>query len=179
VTVPDSAPLHQVTCPHCLKINTTTALTKKRCTFCKKYFDPGSGAKKPVQKNKYNAQQVTIGSVTFDSKVEGKWYFRLKNDPDVTGIEVHPQFELIPAFQKCYSCNSVFSRGDFKKCPSCSHKLKKFRATNYTADFKVTYKDGHVEVQDVKGAITRDFLIRKKLFEAAYPALTIRIMRVK
>ncbi len=36
----------------------------------------------------------------------------------------------------------------------------------YTADFRVTYFDGFVEIYDVKGGpVTRDFPLRRKLFE--------------
>jgi hypothetical protein len=36
----------------------------------------------------------------------------------------------------------------------------------YTADFRVTYIDGYQEVIDVKGGpVTRDFPLRRRLFE--------------
>lgn len=179
MNVPDSAPLHQVTCPHCGKINTTTARTQKRCAFCKKVFDPSSGAKTPTgKKSKYNACKVTNGSITFDSKAEEKWYFRLKCDPEVAEIEVHPAFEIFPSTRKCLACQERFLL-PLTKCPKCGRKLEVFRAISYVADFKVTYKDGHVEIQDVKGIETEAFKLKRKLFEAAYPALTIRIVRVK
>jgi hypothetical protein len=41
--------------------------------------------------------------------------------------------------------------------------------TTYRADFMVFYSDGHVEVVDVKGHRTKEFIRNKKQVEALYP----------
>ncbi len=39
----------------------------------------------------------------------------------------------------------------------------------YVADFLVFYSDGSCEIVDVKGAITKEFALKKKLLEERYP----------
>lgn len=38
----------------------------------------------------------------------------------------------------------------------------------YIADFRVTYRDGHVEYEDVKGMRTDIYILKKKMVEAQY-----------
>ncbi len=178
---PHSAPLHQVTCPHCQKINVTSAQRRKRCTFCKAYFDPVTGGKTPGSKKaKYNAVRVTVGSVTFDSKAEERRYYQLRNDPNVKEVEVHPTYEIFPAVRKCLRCKELFEL-PISKCPNkgCKGKLLVLRSISYVADFRVTYMDGRVEIEDVKGVETEVFKLKRKLFEAAYPDLTLTVVHVR
>lgn len=53
---------------------------------------------------------------------------------------------------------------------------KLYREITYKADFKVTYADGHVEIIDVKGMVTKDFAIKRKVFEYKYPELRLLLM---
>ena len=50
-----------------------------------------------------------------------------------------------------------------------NNKGEKVRAIKYIADFIVEYMDGHVEVVDVKGVRTKDYILKKKIFEYKYP----------
>ncbi|MFC5587524.1 DUF1064 domain-containing protein [Sporosarcina soli] len=52
-------------------------------------------------------------------------------------------------------------------CTLCKGRGKREKnGAVYTADFKVTYFDGYVEIYDVKsGPVKRDFPLRRKLFE--------------
>ena len=68
---------------------------------------------------------------------------------------MQPKFELLPGFKK---------------------NGRTFRAITYTADFKVTYADGHVEIIDVKGIKTEVFKLKRKIFEFQYPDLTLKIV---
>ena len=126
--------------------------------------------------SKYNAQR-TGG---FDSKLEERRYYQLKNDPHVVDIEVHPIFEIFPATRKCLHCKETFDL-PVVKCPNikCGRKLLVFRAIHYIADFRITYDDGRIEIEDVKGVETEAFKIKRKLFEAAYPDLTLKIVTSK
>ncbi|EQA5494605.1 DUF1064 domain-containing protein, partial [Listeria monocytogenes] len=45
---------------------------------------------------------------------------------------------------------------------------KKHHAIKYRADFLVRYKDGHEELIDIKGMLTKEFRIKQKLFEMRY-----------
>jgi len=131
-----------------------------------------------AKKQKYNAQRVTTaGGLTFDSRKEEKRYWHLKKDPTVVAIEVHPSFEVFQPFAKCIHCGTIFKHKGYGKCPGCGQKLIKFRGITYVADFKVTYADGHIEIEDVKGVETEAFKLKKKLFEASHPNLTLRIVR--
>jgi hypothetical protein len=82
------------------------------------------------------------------------YYKYLKSRGDVSHIECHPSFTLIPSFE---IKSSITKSGKSKKA-----------AMRFTPDFKVTYSDGRVETVDVKGhkrAINEGFPIRKKLWE--------------
>jgi hypothetical protein len=74
---------------------------------------------------------------------------------EVTSIECQPKFMLQEPFKK---------------------NGKAYRAIEYIADFRVTYKDGHVEIEDVKGIMTEVFKIKRKMFEKRYPELTLKIV---
>lgn len=95
---------------------------------------------------KYGAKKVIFDGITFDSKMECEYYKHLKELKEQGGVidfKLQPTFELQPKFEK----DGV-----------------KYRAINYVADFKVYYQDGRVEVVDVKGFTTTDFLLKAKIF---------------
>ena len=97
--------------------------------------------------NKYNARKTTVCGHTFDSRREAEIYLDLlsrKQAGEIVRIELQPSYTLLEAFR--------------------DNTGKKQRAITYTADFFVTYADGHAEVIEVKGVRTRDYLLRKKLF---------------
>ncbi|MEK4711156.1 DUF1064 domain-containing protein [Bacillus sp. FSL R10-2780] len=103
---------------------------------------------------KIKSNPIMIDGIQFDSKTESEYYMHLKGRGDVTRIECHPSYILIPSFE---IKSSITKSGKSKKA-----------AMRFTPDFKVTYSDGHVEVCDVKGhkkAINEGFPIRKKLWE--------------
>jgi hypothetical protein len=64
-------------------------------------------------------------------------------------------------------------------CPYCGGKVPVTKAITYTADFRVTYSDGHQELEDIKGFSTEIFLLKKKLFEFKYPDLTLKVIKLK
>ena len=100
--------------------------------------------KKP---NKYNARKTTVCGRTFDSKREAEIYLDLlsrKQHGEIVRIRLQPSYTLLEGFK--------------------DNTGKKQRPITYTADFFVTFADGHSEVIEVKGVRTRDYLLRKKLF---------------
>ena len=128
--------------------------------------------------NKYHAKKTVIEVEgkphVFDSHAEARYYLRLKTLQtvgEITSIELQPKFELQPGYQKC--CGKVWTI-PVKTCFKCGKKIPKTPAIPYTADFRVTYKDGHVEIIDVKGVETREFIRVKKIFEYRYPELTLK-----
>lgn len=104
-----------------------------------------------MAKNKYGNKKVEVDGITFDSALEARYYKHLKllkKQGIVKDFELQPKFELLESFKK---------------------NGKTYRAITYNADFKVEYADGRIEVIDVKGMVTQQFELRRKLFEYRYP----------
>jgi uncharacterized pyridoxamine 5'-phosphate oxidase family protein len=109
---------------------------------------------KKKNKPRIKQKKVTYDGIHFDSQSEMNYYKYLKSRDDVSHIDCHPSFTLIPSFE---IKSSITKSGKSKKS-----------AMKFTPDFKVTYSDGRVETVDVKGhkkAINEGFPIRKKLWE--------------
>lgn len=114
---------------------------------------------KVFKKNKYNNQKTTIDGITFDSKKEADYYCQLKLLKQSGGIKdfgLQQRYELLPTFKK----NGTT-----------------YRAISYIADFVIEYNDGTTEVVDIKGVETKDFKIKKKLFEYKYKDLELKIIK--
>ncbi|PKG28791.1 DUF1064 domain-containing protein [Cytobacillus horneckiae] len=102
------------------------------------------------KRSKYGNKKVVVDGHTFDSKAEAKYYQQLKWLQQANQIE---SFKLQPRY--------LLQEG-FKK------NGKTYRAIHYKADFEVHKLDGTVEIIDIKGAITKEFSIKRKLFEMKY-----------
>lgn len=97
--------------------------------------------------NKYNARKTTVYGIAFDSKREADYYLELlarKQAGEIVRIDFQPSYTILAGFK--------------------DNTGKNQKPITYTADFFVTYADGHSEVIEVKGVRTRDYLLRKKLF---------------
>lgn len=106
-------------------------------------------------RNKFNAKKTEYNGRIFDSKAEAHrahelWLLKLAGE--VTDVEYQPSFDCVVNGKKI-----------------CT----------YVADFRVTYKDGHVEIEDVKGlkrgAHYAVFKLKKKLVEALYKIIIIEV----
>lgn len=102
------------------------------------------------KRSKYGNKKVVVDGHTFDSKAESKYYQQLKRLQQAKQIK---SFKLQPRY--------LLQEG-FKK------NGKTYRAIHYKADFEVHKLDGTVEIIDIKGAITKEFSIKRKLFEMKY-----------
>lgn len=106
---------------------------------------------------KYRNKKTTIDGITFDSKLEGKRYMQLKQLQKakfIKDLELQPEFELQPSFKK---------------------NGKTYRKITYKADFK--YFDNEFDklvVEDTKGFKTRDYMLKKKMFEYKYQDLELK-----
>lgn len=127
--------------------------------------------------SKFHSERVKTSEGTFDSRLEKRWLWHLKADKSVVKIDIHPKFNVLKPLRKCPACKRIFDQESLSRCPLCAKPLLQKTGIDYVADFMVTYRDGHIEVQDVKGHMTREFLIKWKLFERAYPEYTLRIVR--
>lgn len=106
--------------------------------------------KRTSTRSKYNAKKVVIDDIKFDSKAEAAYYQQLKllkMTGEVVSFDLQPEFILQDSFVK---------------------NGKKYHAIKYRADFLVRYKDGHEELIDIKGMLTKEFRIKQKLFEMRY-----------
>ena len=105
---------------------------------------PGRQGKKG---QKYGNTKVEVDGITFDSKAEHRRWAHLRileRAGEITELQRQVPYELIPA--------QVSATG------------KKQRATVYIADFVYRRsKDGKVIVEDVKGAVTPEYRLKKKL----------------
>ena len=105
--------------------------------------------------NKYRNQKVTIDGITFDSLKEGGRYRVLKllvKAKEIKDLELQKKFELQPAYTNANG--------------------KHIRAINYLADFYYyDNKLGCYVVEDVKGFRTKEYLLKKKIFEYKYNAI--------
>ncbi|WP_342512821.1 DUF1064 domain-containing protein [Sporosarcina sp. FSL K6-1522] len=127
----------------------------------------------PKQSREFISKTITLDGINFDSKTEGLYYMHLKKDQFIKQIEVQPEFQIIEPYKvSCKRCYGLGNRpspktGNPIKCTLCRGKGERWKSgAIYTADFRVTYFDGFVEVIDIKGGpVTRDFPLRRKLFE--------------
>lgn len=122
-------------------------------------------------------KKITIGELEFDSKEEADFYMHLERDPNVKEIDLQPVFQILEDYHvRCVRCKGTGSHqfsektGNPLKCPLCKGSGKRARRGNtYTADFKVTYANGYVEVIDIKAnrkqADDVRFPFKRKLFE--------------
>ena len=105
---------------------------------------------------KYHSKKTAIDGITFDSKKEANRYCELKlleKAGKIKDLKLQHKFELQPLFKK---------------------SGKTYRPIYYIADF--TYFDlerMRNVVEDVKGFKTKEYMLKKKMFEYKYPDLTI------
>ncbi|MGG3662540.1 DUF1064 domain-containing protein [Bacillus gobiensis] len=101
--------------------------------------------------NKFGAKKTEVDGIVFDSKAEAKYYLQLKwmkQGKQIKDFKVQPRFLLQDAFEK---------------------NGKMIRKIEYVADFEIHNLDDSVEIVDVKGHKTREFLLKEKMFNKRYP----------
>ena len=106
--------------------------------------------------SKYHSKKVVIDGIEFDSKKEAERYMQLKlleRAKLIKDLELQKSFELQPSFKK---------------------NGKTYRKIVYIADFY--YFDNHLDkyvVEDVKGFKTKEYALKKKMFEYVYKDLEL------
>ena len=108
--------------------------------------------------NKYHNQKTVVDGIKFDSKLEATRYCQLKilqRAGEIKALQIQVPYVLIPGYIK---------------------NGKKVRPLKYLADF--TYYDCKKEkliIEDVKSTTTKtkEYKIKKKLFEWRFPDLEI------
>ena len=109
--------------------------------------------------NKYNNKKTIVDGIKFDSEMESHYYIYLKHLKEIGEVV---DFILQPTYllQEGFNLNG-----------------KRIRAITYKADFKVIYKDGHEEVIDVKGKLTEEFKIKRKMLLYKYKDITFKCVQ--
>ena len=110
--------------------------------------------------NKYKNKKTIVDGIKFDSEMESHYYLYLKHLKEIGEVI---DFELQPTFllQEGFSTKD----GD------------RIRPIKYIADFRVVYRDGHEEVIDVKGKITAEFKIKRKMLLYKYRDITFKCVQ--
>lgn len=101
--------------------------------------------------SKYKNKKVALNGIEFDSQIESRYYLYLLEQQKkgiVSEFLMQKEYIIFEGYDK---------------------NGKKVRPIKYKADFEVHYPDGRIEVIDIKGFETKDFNIKKKLFEFRYP----------
>ena len=110
--------------------------------------------------NKYRNKKTQIDMYVFDSIAESKRYKELallQRAGKITELQLQPKFLLQESFRK---------------------NGKTYRKIEYIADFMYEEKN-KIIVEDVKGKETEVFKLKRKLFEKKYPALELKIIKMK
>ena len=106
------------------------------------------------------AKKVEADGFKFDSEMEYQYYVDLVqrlNDRSIKDLQIHPKFELQPAFTK---------------------KGKSWKPIHYEADFQFfDLVAAKTRVVDVKGMVLPDFEIHRKMFEYTYPQFDLEVLK--
>ena len=108
--------------------------------------------------SKYKNKKVQIDMYVFDSIAESRRYKELallEKAREIENLQLQPKFLLQESFKK---------------------NGKTYRKIEYIADFMYEEK-GKVIVEDVKGMETKEFKIKRKLFEYKYPDLELKLIK--
>ena len=109
--------------------------------------------------NKYNNKKTIVDGIKFDSEMESHYYLYLKQLKEIGEVV---DFVLQPSYllQEGFDLNG-----------------KRIRPITYKADFKVIYKDGHEEVIDVKGKLTEESKIKRKMLLYRYRDINFKCVQ--
>ena len=105
--------------------------------------------------NKFNASRARYGDHVYHSRLEARVAARLDL---LQKARANPAVKIERQVPAVFYVNGV-------------------KVATWKVDFRVTYKDGTVEWVEAKGFETGEYRIKKKLFEALYPAETLRVVR--
>ena len=117
--------------------------------------------RKLTKARKYGNKKVIVDNVEFDSLAEARRYEQLKlmeQAGAISALRLQPRYEL----QRSFTDNDGVKQ----------------RAIVYVADFEYS-EGGRRVVEDVKGSITKEYAIKKKLFLYRYFDLTFREIKAK
>lgn len=98
-----------------------------------------------MSRSKFRAVRTEVDGRSFASKLEAKRYRQL---------------------------NLLWKAGEIRWF-TCQVPFQLVPGVKYVADFLIVWADGRVTIEDVKGVETKEFKIKRKLFEPLYGPLTV------
>lgn len=121
------------------------------------------------KRSKYGAEKITVNGRAFDSKREAARYrdldLRMKAG-DIRRLRCQPRYALCPL---------IIEHGDVRDLNSGANSPRRSPVAEYIADFEYEESDrGHggirwrLVIEDVKGAKTDVYKLKKRWFEAQY-----------
>jgi len=139
---------------------------------------------------RFHNKKVIIDGITFDSQVEGRRYIEIKAMKQagiISEYELQPRFTLLEPYRKCPACHHKqihipkTRRKSIILCQKCGNLTEVWSGVDYYADFKLTYPDGTIRVEDVKGSAEKrkmpaEFKVKWQFFEAQNPGITLHIV---
>lgn len=96
-------------------------------------------------RSKFRAIRTEVDGRSFASKLEARRYKQL--------VQLH--------------------KGGMIRWFTCQVPFQLAPGIKYVCDFLVVWSDGRITIEDVKGVETKEFKIKKKLFEPLYGTLTV------
>jgi len=108
-------------------------------------------------KSKYKAEKCVCDGYSFDSRVEMKYYEKLKDDKAkgmILNFELQPKYVLIKKFTNSFN--------------------QKIREIAYVADFVIYNLDNTETVIDIKGMANPESKLKRKLFWNIYRGEELR-----
>lgn len=124
-------------------------------------FTKATGRPAPApKKSKYGNRKVTCEGITFDSMAEARRWQQLRQ------METHGRIK------------DLARQVSFQLAPAVRFHdaFKDKRPLTYRADFTYTDENDNLIIEDVKGHITDEFIIKRHLMKA-YLGLDIRIVK--
>lgn len=111
--------------------------------------------KRKAKLNKYRAKKVVVDGITFDSKAEARRWAEL---------QLLERAGVISRLERQVSYK-LYGMGQTHIC-------------DYRADFQYVENRTRANIiEDVKGVRTRDYVIKRKLFQDNYPGIEFREIR--
>lgn len=108
-----------------------------------------------MRSNKYGNKKTEYNGIVYDSKKEAQRAVEL----DLLQKSVNPDYKVVK----------------IERQPKFKVEINGKYICTYIADFKVTYADGRIEIEDVKGYRNSIYILKKKLVEALYKIKIIEI----
>jgi len=114
------------------------------------------------RRNKYGAKKTVVDGITFDSAAESRRYATLRQ---MEQAELISHLERQPTFKLYCGTTPILIKS--KRYPNGRHMT-------YRADFAYFDPSRNKRiVEDVKGRRTKEFIIKKAVVEACFPAVEI------